>query len=201
MIIGITGGIGSGKSVASDILEQKFDAYLINMDSVAHKLMSNGNLSYELIVNFFGTEILQDNKEIDRKKLAKIVYEDKEKLSLLNSFTHPYVLGCVADLIQENKSKYSIIAIETALPVEGKLASFCDEIWYVHTPVEIRKDRLIKKRGYTADKVDHILAKQISEEAYESLSSHVIINDEGTDKVFSQIQVLIEKLGDFQWKT
>lgn len=201
MIIGITGGIGSGKSAASDILEQKFDAYIINMDSVAHKLMSNGNISYQLIVNFFGNEILQDNKEIDRKKLAKIVYEDKVKLSILNSFTHPYVLDCVAGLIKENKSKYSIIAIETALPVEGKLNSFCDEIWYVHTPVEIRKDRLIKKRGYTEDKVEQILAKQISEEAYKSLSSHVIINDEGTDKVFSQIQVLIEKLGDFQWKT
>ena len=192
-IIGITGGIGSGKSTISKILEEHYKAYIIDTDTIAHKLMSNGNISYQLILEYFGDEILNEDKEIDRVKLGKLVYGNKEKLIKLNSFTHPYVMDHVKDLIQIHKDMYPIIGVETALPLEAKLKSFCDEIWFVYAPIDIRKKRLMDSRGYSNEKMESIFSKQISDREYEKLSTHIINNDGNMDKILKEIQVSIEK--------
>lgn len=200
-VIGITGGIGSGKSTVSNLLETYLNGYIISMDAVAHQLMSRGGSSYQLIVDFFGDKILKEDKEIDRKKLGEIVYKDKEKLLLINSFTHPFVLEEVKKIIEEKGQEHAIIGIETALPREGKLDSFCDEIWYVYTPIPIRKRRLMESRGLKEETIDEILLKQISEEEYKALSTQVIVNDGSMEKVLEQIKVLAKNLGDFSWNT
>lgn len=192
-IIGITGGIGSGKSTISKILKEQYNAYIIDTDSIAHRLMSNGNVSYELILEYFGEEILNEDKEINRVKLGQVVYDNKEKLLKLNSFTHPYVMDHVKDLIRIHKDSHSIIGVETALPLEANLISFCDEIWFVQASNDIRRKRLMESRGYSKEKIDAIFSKQISDSEYEKLSTHIIHNDGNMDKILKEIQVSIEK--------
>ncbi len=193
-VIGITGGIGSGKSIVCDILQNHYKAYLINMDQIAHSLMEPGEISYELIVKHFGRIILDQAKRIDRKKLGELVYGDEEQLKLLNSFTHPYVLSYVRNLIYEKKlSLEKLICVESALPKEGKLRELCDEVWYVKASDSIRRDRLKNSRGYTNDKIDSIFRKQITDEQFTEIGTEIIMNETSQEDLLKQIDYLLKK--------
>lgn len=193
-IIGITGGVGSGKSTISEILEKQYHAFLINTDQIAHMLMQKDMISYNLIVEYFGESILNQSKEIDRGLLGKIVYQNPLKLKQLNSFTHPYVMKYVADLIQIKKNeKTNLLCIETALPIEAGLKDFCDEVWYVSVPEDARKSRLLESRDYSEQKIDTIFKRQISEDEYRKISTHIINNNCSIERLMEQIEVLLEK--------
>jgi dephospho-CoA kinase len=193
-VVGITGGIGSGKSTISDILKDNYRAHLISTDAVAHDLMKKDMICYKKIVEYFGIHILDSNGEIDRKKLASIVYNDKDELLKLNSFTHPYVMDYVKNLIvQKQKVGISLICVETALPVEAGLKDFCDEIWYVYALEDIRKQRLIENRQYPEKKIEEILKNQISDEDYRKASTQIIENNCSKEKIIEQIEALLEK--------
>ncbi|MFU0826572.1 MAG: Dephospho-CoA kinase [Lachnoclostridium sp.] len=193
-VIGITGGIGSGKSMVAEIMRDDFHAYLISTDDIAHKFMEKGEISYNLIVQYFGKDILNSSGEIDRAKLGRIAHSSKEKLLTLNSFTHPYVMDYVKKLIEEKrKEKQDIVCVETALPIEAGLTGFCDAIWYVYAPENIRRERLKTTRNYDNDKIDRIFKNQIRDEDYRKLCTHVLVNDGSREKVIGQIEVLLEK--------
>lgn len=192
-VIGITGGIGSGKSMVCEILQNHYGAYLINMDQIAHSLMEPGEISYELILRDFGRDVLDDRERINRKKLGEIVYQDEEQLKLLNSLTHPYVLSYVKDLIHEKSMvKEKLICVESALPVEGKLTEICDEVWYVKASDTIRRERLMNSRNYSKEKIDNIFNKQISEEEYKKIGSKIIYNETSQDELIKQIDYLLK---------
>ncbi|BCJ95210.1 dephospho-CoA kinase [Anaerocolumna cellulosilytica] len=189
-VIGLTGGVGSGKSLVADLLERKYQAYLINMDQIAHNLMKKGNLSYQLILEYFGMEILNEAGEIDRKKLGSIAYKDEERLSRLNSFTHPYVIQYTKKQIEEQKEK-RLVCVETALPLQAGLEDYCDEIWYVFAPEEVRRERLKKTRNYDDKKIEMIFKNQITEEEYKRLSTHVLENYQVSVSLEKQIEILL----------
>ena len=194
-VIGITGGIGSGKSMVADIMRDDFHAYLINTDQIAHKLMEKGRISYQLIVEYFGEKILTPSGEIERSTLGKLVYQAPEKLLILNSFTHPYVMDYVRKLIEEKgKENENLICVETALPIEAGLRTFCDAIWYVFSPDNLRRERLKESRNYEEEKINQIFKNQISDEDYRKASTHVLINDGSREKIIAQIEVLLEKM-------
>ncbi len=193
-VIGITGGVGSGKSLIADIMKEHYHAYLINTDQIAHALMEKGKVSYNLIVSYFGEGILNSSGDIDRMALGNIVYQAPDKLLKLNSFTHPYVMDYVKELIDEKgKENEKLICVETALPVQAGLKEFCDAIWYVFAPEDIRRDRLKQSRNYDEHKIDKIFKNQISDLEYRNNSTHVIINDCSREKILEQIEVLLEK--------
>ena len=100
-VYGITGGAGTGKSEVIKMLQENFGGCVIMSDEVARELMQKGNISYQLIVEYFGRDILMDDGEIDRKKLADHVFNNKEALEKLNSMTHPYVKDEIRKLIAE----------------------------------------------------------------------------------------------------
>ena len=193
-VIGITGGIGSGKSIVCEILQKHYKAYLINMDQIAHSLMEPGEISYELIVKHFGSNILEHKGNIDRKKLGELVYGDEEQLKLLNSFSHPYVLSYVKNLIYEKKlSLEKLICVESALPVEGKLREICDEVWYVKASDSIRRERLKNNRCYSDEKIDSIFSKQITVEQFREIGSEIIANETSQEELLKQIDNLLKK--------
>lgn len=192
-VIGITGGIGSGKSTISNILENNFNALIISTDAIAHKLMRKGMVSYEKILDYFGEGILDANQEVDRVKLAECVYGQRDKLLLLNSFTHPYVMEYVKELIKIKEMEYPIIVVETALPREAKLHEICDEIWYVHASYEVRRNRLKSSRNYSDEKIDTIFSNQMKEEEYRMICTHEIVNEGSLEKIFDVIQLYVEK--------
>ena len=101
VVLGITGGIGAGKSLVLSIIDEEFDAYIVEADKLAHKLMLKGEDAYSQIIDTFGDEILDpDSEQIDRSILGKLVLGDKEKLSRLNAIMHPAVKKYIIDDIK-----------------------------------------------------------------------------------------------------
>lgn len=195
IVIGITGGIGSGKSAVSKLLEEEYGAYIINTDEVARNLMEKDQVSYNLIVDYFGDSILDEEGNINRSKLGFIVYKDENELLKLNSFSHPYVEDEVRYRINEKRqANYKYVCIETALPTEANLKNLCDEIWFIYASEDTRIKRLQESRNYPLEKIKDIMDSQLSNEEYKKYASNIIINEKGIEEVKEQIdKILVTK--------
>jgi dephospho-CoA kinase len=192
-VIGLTGGIGSGKSLVAKILQEKYDADILLTDDIARKQMEPGGASYQEVVEYFGKGILTEDGSIDRKKLAQIVFEDKEKRLKINEITHPKVLDEVMRTIQtlKNGSQVPYLVVETALMIEAGFDCICDEVWYVFTPEDERRNRLKKERNYSDEKIDSIFSNQSREEVFRVKFPKVIENVGDIRKIEQQIEQLI----------
>lgn len=193
-VIGITGGIGSGKSLVADIMIKRYKAYQINSDRIAKEQMLPGGISYQGVVDYFGKDILMEDGTIDKSRLSQIVFNDYDKLLKLNSLTHPNVLTEVEKIIAQMRASGTIAycIIETALMIEAGYDFICDEVWYVHAPQDVRRDRLKKNRGYTDEKIDAIFKSQSREEDFFKAYKRVIYNDGEMRKLEEQIERLLK---------
>lgn len=177
-IIGITGGVGSGKSEVLNILENDHHAKIIQSDHVAHELMAPGAKSYDAIVQAFGNKILNDDQTINRPALGEIVFHDETKLSLLDSITHKNVDEEILARIDAfgKEEPDGLVVVESALLVGAGYEKKFDQLWYIYTREEVRYERLKASRGYSDEKIAQMIAKQQSEEQFKSMASHVIDN-------------------------
>lgn len=183
MIIGVTGGVGSGKSSIMRVLEDK-GAHLIIADDVARILQEPGNECYKMIVDAFGKEILCDGSDldqqmpIDRKKLAAVVFADEQKLQLLNSLTHPQVKTEIQRRIDDiySNDPDALIAIEAALLIQAGYLDMLDELWVVTCEHDTRIKRLMSSRDYTEEKAESIMASQMSDEEYSKYADFILDN-------------------------
>ena len=194
-VIGLTGGIGSGKSAVAAILRDKYKAVILDTDSIAKRQMEPGGESYNLVVEYFGNEILASDGKIDRQKLAKIIFEDKSKRLKINELTHPVVLEEVKKEIEDRTKAgdTNYLVVETALMIEAGYDYICDEIWYVYAPEEIRRSRLKESRGYTDEKIDSIMANQSKDEEFRSRYKKVIENTGDISYLEKQIDQLLKE--------
>lgn len=144
-VIGITGNSGSGKSYASSILE-KMNGYIIDLDKIGHLVYSRDKECYKEVVNYFSDEILTDF-EIDRKKLSKIVFSDKEKLKVLTEITDKYIYLETKKIIEDIKllNKHSFIVLDGALILDSKTKLLTDEIILISASFETKLNRLLKR--------------------------------------------------------
>lgn len=188
-VIGITGGVGSGKSEVLRILEEKFNCGIIRTDDVARELCEPGEKSYELIVEAFGSSILDQNGCLDRPKLASIVFNDEEKLKTLNACTHPQVYEWVRNKIREwrTEDRYSMIAVESALLEKLKEMEVCESFWYVYVKPEIRRERLRVSRGYSEEKMDEMFASQLPDSIFINGCDAVIDNNSDIENIEKQL--------------
>ena len=191
-VVGITGGVGSGKSEVLRILEEKFNCGIIRTDDVARDLCEPGEESYKLIVKAFGEEILDPEGYLDRPKLASIVFNDEGKLQVLNECTHPQVYDWVRKKVREwrTEGQYSMIAVEAALMEQLKEMGVCESLWYVYVKPEIRRERLRISRGYSEEKMDSIFASQLPEEVFLNGCDVVIDNNLDIENVENQLKQL-----------
>lgn len=196
MIIGLTGGVGSGKSTVLEILKEKYNAHILEADKIAYDLMLPGMFSYDEIVKEFGNEIILEDGLIDRKALAGIVFNDKEKLNKLNTIVHPQVKKEIERQIKEiqEKDKDAIIVLEAALLIEAGYKDICDMFWCVYTKYPIREERLINSRGYTKEKIKEIVNNQLSEEEFAKESQYLIDNSKSFNDTLKQIEKIINTL-------
>lgn len=194
-IIGITGGIGVGKSTILHILEQDYDAYIVETDKLAHQLMLPGKLAYEKIVECFGKEILKDDQSIDRSLLGQLVFRDEMKLKKLNAIVHPAVKEAILQDINKKRAEGVITyyVIEAALLIEDGYKVICDEIWYIYASQEIRLERLLQGRGGTKEKWLQVMNNQSSEEFYRRNCDVIIDNGCSVTKTTETIQELLSK--------
>ena len=194
-VYGITGGAGTGKSEVIKMLQQNFGGCVIMSDEVARELMQKGNISYQLIVEYFGRDILMDDGEIDRKKLADHVFNNKEALEKLNSMTHPYVKDEIRKLIAEAEAsgECRFVALESAILLECGYEDICDEFWYVYTKPEIRRQRKKETRNYSDEKVDSVMRNQQPDEVFFEQCSFVIKNNTTLSDVYAQLKEKLEQ--------
>ena len=195
MFIGITGGVGAGKSTILQILKDKYDAHLIIADDVAKDLMCKGKSAYRQIVQTFGKEILGDDKEIDRQKLSSIVFQDDDKLRTLNQIVHPLVKKAI---LKEKKSVCKehpeiLIVLEAALLIEDGYPEILDELWAVIADKEVRIKRLMDNRGYSREKSESIIAAQLSDDEFRKACSFVIDNSGSLSESERQIEEHFER--------
>ena len=161
-VLGITGGIGAGKSTVLDFLEKKYKARVIQADKVAFDLQQPGCECYDRIVTRFGADILREDRTIDRAKLGALVFSDAAKLADLNEIVHPSVKEWIQNEISFEKQQGCVpfLVIEAALLLEDRYDLICDEIWYIYASERVRTERLMKNRGYTEEKARQIMQSQ-----------------------------------------
>ncbi|MCR5725912.1 MAG: dephospho-CoA kinase [Lachnospiraceae bacterium] len=182
-VIGLTGGIGSGKSFVADIAEKHFNIMHINTDEIARRQMLKGGTSYGKVVEEFSKysdRLLDEDGEINRQVLGKIVLNDENLIKKLDSLTHPDVIEEVNGIIASEKEKKEkdAVLIETALLYEAGIDGMCDEVWYVYAPMATRRRRLKDSRGYSEEKIDGFFSKQHSEEDFLRLADRTVPNGE-----------------------
>jgi dephospho-CoA kinase len=194
-VYGVTGGAGTGKSEVMRLLKERFNGYVILTDDLARELTLKDNISYRLIVAHFGKEILGEDGEIDRKKLAERVFNQPEELEALNGMTHPYVKEEIKRQIEEAKAsgKYAFVALESAILIESGCEKMCDELWYVHTDPEIRRQRMKETRNYSDEKVDAVMKNQSDDAVLFKKCHFVIENNTTLEAVYEQLK---KKLGE-----
>ena len=193
MVIGITGGIGSGKSVVTSLLRDKFDAAVIDTDTIGHEVMETGKSAYKKVVEIFGKKVLAEDGSIDRKKLGSLVFGNRELLSKLNSIIHPAVEAEVDKRIAEfTKKKYKYIALETALLIKVGYNRKCDKVWFVYADKDIRLKRLYDNRGIDKEKAGKIFESQNTEEEFRQIADDVINNSGSEAETEIQIKNILE---------
>ncbi|MEG2440439.1 MAG: dephospho-CoA kinase [Acetivibrio sp.] len=192
-VIGLTGGIGSGKTFIATYAKEKFGVPIILADEVGHIALEPGRKTYYKVLEVFGKEIMERNNGIDREKLSKIVFEDKKKLELLNGIVHPFIKEWIEKEIQRIKEEKTVkyIILEAAILLESSLVNLCDEIWFVQTEENVRRARLKESRGYSEEKIDHIIKAQLSQEEMQKKSDFIISNTEDLKELQKQLEVLL----------
>lgn len=191
-VIGLTGGVGSGKSTIGKLMVEKFGVTLVVSDEVGHLCMEIGEEAYKKIIENFGKDILDENQKIDRKKLSFVVFGNEEKLNKLNSIIHPAVRQYVENKINEaKKSKESYLVLESAILLQAGFGDLCDEIWYVQVSEQTRRERLKLSRGYSDEKIDSILKNQWSDKEFLEQTDKRIWNEGDLSEVVQQIKKLL----------
>lgn len=187
MIIGLMGGVGSGKSTVLNYLRDQYNAEIIQSDMVAKEVMKPGFEAFNEIKQAF-PDVISDNA-INNNRLAGIVFNDKEKLKQLNSITHPATVKEIISRI--NSSSKNIIVVESAILPGSGLEEICDELWFVFCEKETRIKRLMNSRGYTREKALNIINNQPSDEEYNTISDEFIDNSYSENKTRERIDYML----------
>ena len=174
MIIGLTGGIGSGKSAAANFFQNE-GISVIDTDQLARKVIEKDSDGYSKVLESFGTDILDNNKSIDRAKLREEVFHNNDKRKILESITHPLVRDLIVQKISSSTSPYSIIMVP--LIFETHSAKNYDRVLVIDCDVEIQLARAMARDENSADLIQKIIDSQCSRSERLSIANDVIPNN------------------------
>ena len=197
-VLGITGGIGAGKSTVLSYLERQYQARVIQADETAKRLQRSGQPCFREIVEEFGREAVGEDGELDRERLSNIVFSDPEKLKRLNELVHPAVKEEIQKEIrlESEKGEAPFVVLEAALLLEDHYETVCDEIWYVYADEKTREERLKRSRGYTKEKIRRVMESQLTDRQYREKCNFVIDNSsEFVENTYEQIDKGLVKHG------
>ena len=189
--MGITGGVGSGKSRVLEILKEEYGFRVIQADQVAKDLMQPGQESYRAVVDFLGPSILNEDGTINRPAMAQVIFGCPDKRIQVDRLTHPLVWNTAFG--EALACPEPLVVIEAAIPSK-EFRDNCGEMWYVYTSRENRIKRLGENRGYTVEKTLAIMENQVSEETFRAFSDAVIDNNGTLEETRAQIQALLEHI-------
>ena len=191
MIIGLTGGIGSGKTAVSDTFE-KLGITVVDADLASRVVVEKGKPCLEEIAKHFGNDILNENDELNRAKLREIIFNSDSEKSWLESLLHPAIAEQIKDELNASKSPYTILV--SPLLLETNQRDFCDKVLVVDVPIEIQMERTTKRDGVSEDQVKSIIKSQINRDERLQLADEIIINEGSIEDLEMIVRELHEKL-------
>lgn len=193
-VIGITGGVGAGKSTVVGILQKHYKTEYLHCDAIAHDLMEQGGSAHEELLSLFGEDLVNADGTLNRSKLYERAFLG-DRVEELNACVHPKVREYVENRIAGLKASGfdGLVLIEAALLIEAGYQDICDELWYVYAPVAMRRARLKANRGYSDERIDSVMAEQASEELFFSESDFVVYNDSPQEECEEHIIEQVEK--------
>lgn len=203
-VIGITGGVGSGKSELLRYIGEHYRCRILLADEASHDVMKKGAAAYETLVQLLEQypgegSITEEDGEICRKEMAARIFASPELREQVNAILHPAVKESILSAIREEKEKahrkdpgaVDYFFLEAALLIECGYGSVVDEMWYIYCSLPERRQRLRKSRGYSDAKIDSILAAQLSEEEFRR-NADVVIDNSGTlEEAYRQIDEVL----------
>lgn len=189
MLFGITGGSGAGKSYISDIF-RKNNFFIIDADEIGHEIIKTGKPAYFELKEHFGNEIISGCGEIDRKKLASIVFSDKKSLKFLNSVTHPKIRKEIYKTADEMSEKGMIVGVDGSLLIECMIV--CRPIIAVIADMDIRIKRIMERDGIGLDLAEKRMSSQKNDDFYRQSCDYVIENN-GVN-IEEQVKIIMDRL-------
>jgi dephospho-CoA kinase len=190
-VVGITGGIATGKSAVMDVLGRHgFET--IDADQVYHDMIRPGGQLVEPLVEAFGPTILADDGSIDRRALGAVVFSDVAKMKDLDRLTHPVIIAAVRNRIERSDNER--IAVDAVKLLESGMASLCDQVWLVVSNAETQRQRLIARNGLTVAEADERLASQPDEKQRRAIADVVIDNSGTRSHLEEAVSITLQKL-------
>ena len=176
MILGLTGGIASGKSTA-DAFFEKMQIPVIDCDQIAHDILKTGNQGYEKVIKQFGSEVLNTDSSLNRSKLGQIVFNDEKQLEILNEITHPLIFTEIQAKIALNKAKKSpIIVVDAPVLFESNGQKYCDRTLLIAIPEKLQLERLMQRDHLSQGAALKRINSQMPLKQKEKLADYVITN-------------------------
>ncbi len=199
-IIGVTGGIGSGKSTASSALRD-LGAAVLDADIISRNVTAPGGRAFDELVEYFGEQIVKEDGELNRELLADLAFSDKVQQHALNCITHKYIIEKIYDTIEilKNNNKCDIAVIDAPIPLEKGFLDLADEVWVIVADQETRIKRVMDRSGYSYEEVVKRIEAQPTEEEYKKLANEVIYNN-GTPEELEQaiVRLFLQKKQEWQ---
>lgn len=194
--VGLTGGIGAGKSTFAALLAER-GAQIVDADQIGRDALQPGRPAWHSVVGQFGDEILVPGEmHVDRKRLAAIVFDDPRKLAALNAIVHPVILQRIADDLERLSRTDAVVVIDAALIAELGLKDSLDALIVVTTSRRERAERLVRARGMSLDDVNARMAAQTSPEDLEAQADVVVRNDGTLDDLAAEADRVWKLLQD-----
>ena len=194
--IGITGGVGAGKSLVLNYIKSRYRAKIYMADDIANFLKEQGQSCYEPVITLLGEDILDEDKRIHKAKMAEKIFAKSDLLQQINAIIHPavkeYVLSEIA--AEQAKVEQDFFILEAALLIEEHYDEILDELWYVYADQEVRSKRLKESRNYSDEKIKNIMSHQMTDEIFRKHCQVIIENNGDLDEKYRQID---EKLGEY----
>ena len=197
--IGITGGVGSGKSELLRYIAKHYKCEIYLADEVAHLIKQPGTVCFHRLVELLGKEVLDGRGQIDKSAMADRIFSDVQCLEKVNNILHPAVKEFLLEKLKtaRESAEVELFFVEAALLVEAGYRQLADELWYIYAGEDIRRERLMKSRGYGPEKIDGIMKSQLSEEEFRRSCDFVIDNSGSLEESYRQIN---KRLEAFTWQ-
>lgn len=193
-VIGLTGGIASGKSTVSNYLMHK-GLKIIDADKIAREIVSIGSEGLKAIVDHFGEDMLLEDGNLNRKKLGSIVFSDPEKLKMLNGITHPLInKKIIACFDRFREMGEEVIIFDCPLLFEGGYQKLCDETWLVAVEKDLQIERIILRDSLSKEEALNIINSQMGIEDKKKLADRIIENNTDVLKLYDKIESILSEV-------
>lgn len=194
-VIGITGGIGSGKSALLTAIEQEYKCRVLLADNIANFLKEPGQRCYDPLVYLLGEGVLDEEGLIDKKKMSDMIFGNEALLELVNAIVHPAVKHYICECIEEERAKGQVefVFVEAALFIEAGYRDIVDSLWYIYARKDVRIHRLQEVRGYTLEKIQNIMNNQLQEDVFRQYCDVTIDNSDSLEISMAQVHRNLQK--------